>query len=89
MTWENEPPGQQGSYFAIGKEPRNGSRKMKTLGQSRNDTHLWMCLVVKVKSDAIKNNIVQEIGTLGPRIKVIEHGQEGGDKSEYHHFRNQ
>ena len=30
---------------------------MKRLGQSRNDTQLWMCLVVKVKSNAIKNNI--------------------------------
>ena len=29
-----------------------------------------MCLVVKVKSDAVKNNIAQEPGMLGPRIKV-------------------
>ena len=26
--------------------------RMKRLGQSGNDTRLWMCLVVKVKSDA-------------------------------------
>ena len=44
---------------------------------------------MKVKSDTMKNNIARELGTLGPRIKVIEHGQAGGDKSEYHHFRNQ
>jgi len=31
--------------------------RMKQLGQSVNDTQLWMCLTVKVKSDAIKNNI--------------------------------
>ena len=31
--------------------------RIKWLGQSRNDTQLWMCLVVKVKSDAVKNNI--------------------------------
>ena len=30
---------------------------MKQLGQSRNDTHFWICLVMKVKSDTIKNNI--------------------------------
>ena len=30
---------------------------MKRLSQSRNDAQLWMCLVVKVKSDAVKNNI--------------------------------
>ena len=28
---------------------------MKQLGQSRNDTQFWMCLLMKVKSDAIKN----------------------------------
>ena len=30
---------------------------MKWLGQSGNDAHVWMCLMVKVKYDAIKNNI--------------------------------
>ena len=44
--------------------------RMKQLGQSRNDALLWMCLVVKEKSDAIKNNIAQEPGMLGPWIKV-------------------
>ena len=28
---------------------------IKSLGQSRNDDQLWMCLVVKVKSDSVKN----------------------------------
>ena len=32
--------------------------RMKWLDQSGNDAQLWMCLVVKVKSDAVKNNIV-------------------------------
>ena len=30
---------------------------MKRLSQRGNDTQLWMCLVVKVKSDAVKNSI--------------------------------
>ena len=30
---------------------------MKWLGQSKNNTQLWICLVVKVKSDAVKNSI--------------------------------
>ena len=29
--------------------------RIKRLGQSRNTVQLWMCLVVKVKSDAIRN----------------------------------
>ena len=28
--------------------------RIKWLGQSGNDTQLWMCLVVKVKSDAVR-----------------------------------
>ena len=39
---------------------------MKRLSQSRNNTQLWICLVVRVKSNAIKNNIAQELGMLGP-----------------------
>ena len=31
--------------------------RMKWLGQCRNDVQLWMCLVVKIKSDDVKNNI--------------------------------
>ena len=30
---------------------------MKRLSQSRSDAQLWMILVVKVKPDAIKNNV--------------------------------
>ena len=32
--------------------------RMKRMGQSENDAQFWMCLVVKVKSDDIKNNNV-------------------------------
>ena len=32
---------------------------MKQLGQSGNDAQLWMCLVVKVKSSTVKNNIAR------------------------------
>ena len=34
------------------------SKRLEWLGHSGNDAHLWICLVVKVKSDAVKNNIV-------------------------------
>ena len=44
--------------------------RIKRLGQSRSGVQLWMCLVVTVKSDAVKNNIAQEFGMLGPRVKV-------------------
>ena len=35
--------------------------RMKWLGQSRNDAQLWMCLVVKIKSNAVKNNIARNL----------------------------
>ena len=38
---------------------------MNQLGQSENDTQLWMCPVVKVKSHALKNNV--SIGTWNVR----------------------
>ena len=34
--------------------------QMKRLSQSGNNTQLWVCLVVKVKSDVVKNNAAQE-----------------------------
>ena len=40
--------------------------RMKQLDQSENDAQLWMCLVVKVKSNAVKNDIAEEPGRLGP-----------------------
>ena len=40
-----------------GEEQRSSSRRMKRRRQSRNDAHLWMCLVLKVKSSDIKDSI--------------------------------
>ena len=47
-----------GAQYATGEEQRNSSRGMKKLNQSKNNVQLWMCLVMEVKSDAVKNNIV-------------------------------
>ena len=43
-----------GTQYATG-ECRNSSRGMKRLSQSRNNTQLWMCLVLKVKSSSVKS----------------------------------
>ena len=56
-------PGQKASNMLLGKSRGQlliAPVRMKCLGQSRNfflDTQLWMCLVVKVKSNMVKNNI--------------------------------
>jgi len=49
----------------LGKGREIAPETMKVLSQSRNDTQLWICLVVKGKSDAVKNNIAQEPVMLG------------------------
>ena len=65
------------------------SETMKRQSQSKNNTQLWMSMVMNVKSDAVKNNIAQEPGMLGPYIKVNWKCQTGDGKSEHQHFRNQ
>ena len=40
--------------------------RLKWLAKSGNNAQLWIYLVVKIKSDAIKNNIAEEPGMLGP-----------------------
>ena len=60
MTLADELLRSVGVQYATGEEQRNSSRGMKSLRQSENDAHLWMCLVAKVKSNAVKNNISWE-----------------------------
>ena len=58
MTMEDETPGQKESNMLIGKSGGQlliAPERMKQLGQRRNDAQLWICLVAKVKSDAVKN----------------------------------
>ena len=45
-----------GAQYAT-EEQKNSSKEMKRLSQSGNNAQLWMCLVVKVKSDAVDHNI--------------------------------
>ena len=40
----------------LGKSGEIASERMKRLGQSGNNAQLYTCLVVKVKSDAIKSD---------------------------------
>ena len=58
-TPDDEPPGWEVSSMLQGKSGGQlliASVRMNRLGQNGNDTQLWMCLVVKVKSDAVKSN---------------------------------
>ena len=57
LTSPPPSPGQYVSNTILGMIKEIAPERMKKLGQSGNDTQLWVCLVVKVKSDALKNNI--------------------------------
>ena len=39
------------------KNGEKAPQEMKRLSQSENNTQLWMFLVVKIKSDVVKNSI--------------------------------
>ena len=41
----------------MGKSRETAPERMKRLGQSTNSAPLQMCLVVKIKSEAVENNI--------------------------------
>ena len=45
----------------VGAQLLIAPERMKWLDQGRNNAQLLMCLVVKVKSSAVKNNIVQDL----------------------------
>ena len=56
-TLKDELPKAAGAQYAPGEEWRNSSGGKEEAGPSRNDAQPWMCLVVKVKSNAVKKNI--------------------------------
>ena len=73
------PPDQKVSNMLLGKSRGQlliDPGRMKRLGQSGNDARLWMCLMEKVNSDVIKNNIVRH-----PRGSVVKNPPtNAGDK---------
>ena len=56
-TLRDEPLRSIGVQYATGKTGGIAPERMKRLSQSRNDTQFWMCLVVKVKSNAVNRSI--------------------------------
>ena len=40
--------------------------RMKGWSQSKNNTQLWMGLLIEARSNAVKSNIAEEPGMLGP-----------------------
>ena len=57
MTLREELPRLLGAQYSTGAKQGNSSKKNEEAEPSGNNTQLWMCLVVQVKSDALKNII--------------------------------
>ena len=60
MTPKAESPRSEGVQEATGEEQSrttNSPRKNEVACQRGNESQLWMCQVMKVKSDAAKNSI--------------------------------
>ena len=57
MTLKDELPRPVVAQYTAEKNREITQEGMKRLSQKGNNTQLWMCLVVKVKSDVVKNSI--------------------------------
>ena len=60
MLSEDDPPRSEGPNKLVGKSEGQlliALERMMWLGQSGSSAQLWICLVVKIKSNAVKNNI--------------------------------
>ena len=63
--------------------------RKKGWSKSKNNTQLWMWLLIKAKSNAVKSNIAYEPGMLGPWIKANWKWSNRRWHVWHRHFRNQ
>ena len=54
---KEELPRSVGAQYATGDQWRNNSRKNEGMEPNKNNTQLWMWLVIEARSDAVKSNI--------------------------------
>ena len=54
---KDELPRSVGAQYPTGDQWRNNSRRMKGWNQSKNNTQLWMGLVIEARFNAVKSNI--------------------------------
>ena len=67
ITPEDEPYGSESFQYATGEEQRATTiapKRMKSLSQSGNNAQLQICLMIKVKPNAVKKNIPKKHGIL-------------------------
>ena len=57
MTLKDELPRLVGAQYATGDQWENNPERKKRWSQSKNNTQLWMWLVIEEKSDAVKGSV--------------------------------
>ena len=55
--WKMNSPGWLSAQYAIGDQWRNNSRKNEGMSQRKNNTQLWMGLVMEARFHAVKSNV--------------------------------
>ena len=63
--------------------------RMKGWSQSKNNTQLWMRLVIEARSDAVKSNMHRNLECQVYESRQIGSGQTGDGKGERRHSGNQ
>ena len=56
-TWKEELPRSVGGQYATGDQWGNNSKKNEGMEPSKNNTQLWMGLVIEARFNAVKSNI--------------------------------
>ena len=56
-TMKDELPRSVGAQYSTGDRWRNNSRKNEVMSQSKNNTQLWMGLVIEARFNSVKSNI--------------------------------
>ena len=57
MTLKDKLPRSVGAQYATGEEWRNNFRKNEGIEPKKNNTQLWMGMVIEARFDAVKSNI--------------------------------
>ena len=65
-TLKDELPRSVGTQYATGDQWRNNSRKNEGMEPKQKQHPVVLELVIEARSDAVKSNIAQEPGMLGP-----------------------
>ena len=88
-TLKDELPRLVGAQYTTGDQWRNNSRKNEEM-QPKGKQHTVVDVTgEELKSDAVKNNIAQNVECQVPESKYIGSGQTGDSKNEHQHFTNQ